>query len=148
MEDTEGEPSVQGGSCCTESQKQPSGWQATKLGRGAEGPWWAIPQPPEMSTPHLLTPDTEITVLFASKLHNTRRSYFYPFLSKTLLLRESAGVILPTRAKGPENLWFSSVHFSRLVVSDSLQPHESQHARPPCPSPSPGVHSDSRPSSQ
>ena len=33
-------------------------------------------------------------------------------------------------------------------MSDYLQPHESQHARPPCPSPSPGVHSDSRPSSQ
>ena len=32
---------------------------------------------------------------------------------------------------------FSSVHFSRSVVSDSLQPHESQHARPPCPSPIP-----------
>ena len=43
---------------------------------------------------------------------------------------------------------FSSVQFSRSVVSDSLQPHESQHARPPCPSPSPGVHSDPRPSSQ
>ena len=37
---------------------------------------------------------------------------------------------------------------SRSVVSDSLQPHEPQHARPPCPSPTPGVHSDSRPSSQ
>ena len=33
-----------------------------------------------------------------------------------------------------------SVQFSRSVVSDSLQPHESQHARPPCPSPTPGVH--------
>ena len=43
---------------------------------------------------------------------------------------------------------FSSVQFSCSVVSDSLQPHESQHARPPCPSPTPGVHSDSRPSSQ
>ena len=41
-----------------------------------------------------------------------------------------------------------SVQFSRSVLSDSLQPHESQHARPPCPSPTPGVHSDSRPSSQ
>ena len=41
----------------------------------------------------------------------------------------------------------SSVQFSRSVVSDSLQPHESQHTRPPCPSPSPGVHSDSCPSS-
>ena len=41
-----------------------------------------------------------------------------------------------------------SVQFSRSIVSDSLQPHELQHAWPPCPSPSPGVHSDSRPSSQ
>ena len=33
-------------------------------------------------------------------------------------------------------------------MSDSLRPHESKHARPPCPSPTPGVHSNSRPSSQ
>ena len=37
----------------------------------------------------------------------------------------------------------SSVQFSRSVVSDSLRPHESQHSRPPCPSPTPRVHSDS-----
>ena len=43
---------------------------------------------------------------------------------------------------------FSSVQFSRSVVSDSLQPHESQHARPPCPSPTPGVYSNSCPSSR
>ena len=42
---------------------------------------------------------------------------------------------------------FSSVQFSRSVVSDSLRPHGSQHARPPCPPPTPGVHSDPRPSS-
>ena len=41
-----------------------------------------------------------------------------------------------------------SVEFSRSVVSDSLRPHELQHSRPPCPSPSPRVHSDSRPLSQ
>ena len=41
--------------------------------------------------------------------------------------------------------WGSSVQFSHSVVSDSLGPHESQHARPPCPSPTPGVHSDSHP---
>ena len=45
-------------------------------------------------------------------------------------------------------LLFSSVWFSCSVVSDSLRPYESQHAGPPCPSPTPGVHSDSRPSSQ
>ena len=44
--------------------------------------------------------------------------------------------------------YFSSVQFSRSVVSKSLQPHESQHSRPPCPSPTPGVDWDSRPSSQ
>ena len=58
-----------------------------------------------------------------------------------------------------QNLWdfsesrliravFSSVQFSCSVMSDSLQPHESQHTRPPCPSPTPGVHSNSHPSSQ
>ena len=43
---------------------------------------------------------------------------------------------------------FSSVQFSRSVVSDSLPPHESQHTRPPCPSPTPRVYSNSYPSSQ
>ena len=42
----------------------------------------------------------------------------------------------------------TSVQFSRSVMSDSLRPHKSQHARPPCPSPTPGVHSDSSPLSQ
>ena len=45
-------------------------------------------------------------------------------------------------------LQFSSVQFSCSVVSDSLRPYELQHARPPCPSPTPRVHSDSHPSSQ
>ena len=43
---------------------------------------------------------------------------------------------------------FCLIQFSCSVVSNSLQPHESQHARPPCPSPTPGVHSDSCPTSQ
>ena len=46
------------------------------------------------------------------------------------------------------NLKYSSVQFSRSVVPDSLRPHESQHARPPFPSPTPGVLSDSHPSSR
>ena len=47
----------------------------------------------------------------------------------------------------PRGLTFrraSSVQFSHSVVSNSLRPHESQHARPPCPSPTPRIHSDSR----
>ena len=44
-------------------------------------------------------------------------------------------------ASGP--IQFNSVHFSRSVVFDSLQPHESQHARAPCPSPTPRAYSNS-----
>ena len=47
----------------------------------------------------------------------------------------------------PDICQFSSVQFSRSVMSDSLRPHESQHTRPPCPSPTPGVYSNSCPSS-
>ena len=43
---------------------------------------------------------------------------------------------------------YSPVQFSCSVVSDSLRPHESQHTRPPCPSPTSGVHLNSRPLSQ
>ena len=49
------------------------------------------------------------------------------------------------------NWWdiqFSSVQFSHSVMSESLWPHELQHARPPCPSPIPGVHSNWSPSSR
>ena len=48
----------------------------------------------------------------------------------------------------PLVIQFSSVQFSHSVVSNSSRPHESQHARPLCPSPTPGVHSNSRPSSR
>ena len=43
---------------------------------------------------------------------------------------------------------FSSVQFSRSVVSNSLRPHESQHSRPPCPLPTPRIYSNSCPSSR
>ena len=46
----------------------------------------------------------------------------------------------------PGEYQFSSVQFSLLAVSDCLQPHESQHARPPCPSPTSRVYSNSCPS--
>ena len=55
---------------------------------------------------------------------------------------------IPRKKCNSPSVQFSSVQFSRSVVSDSLRPHESQHTRPPCPSPSPGVHSNSRPSSR
>ena len=69
------------------------------------------------------------------------------FLCKDNLghLLESATGSLETLIPSPSNWKWLSVQFSCSVVSVSLQPHESQHARPPYPSPSPGVHSDSSP---
>ena len=62
-------------------------------------------------------------------------------------------LLLTARTKGVASalsLWPSirSDQISRSVVSNSLRPYESQHARPPCPSPTPGVHPDSHPLSQ
>ena len=51
-------------------------------------------------------------------------------------------------SQGITQWWFSSVEFSHSVVSDSLWPHELQHTRPPCPSPTPGVHPNPCPLSQ
>ena len=76
-----------------------------------------------------------------SLLFNTLSSFVIIFLPR----RNS---LLISWLQSPSAVIFSSVQFSCSVVSDSLQPHESQHARPPCPSLTPGVHSDSRPSSQ
>ena len=63
------------------------------------------------------------------------------FLSKLIKINCLLEVKIMNRNK------ISSVQFSRSVVSNSLQTHESQHTRAPCPSPSPGVHSNSYPSS-
>ena len=78
-------------------------------------------------------------------------------MRKTELWLESASIVKWVReVNSSYALWgrkgraheTSSVQFSRSVVSNSLRPHEAQHARPPCPSLNSGVHSDSRPLSQ
>ena len=56
--------------------------------------------------------------------------------------------LFPSGSKKKGRRGIKSDQISSSVVSDSLRFHESQHARPPCPSPTPGVHPDSRPSSQ
>ena len=68
--------------------------------------------------------------------------WLFNFLKQFLLLNSILSYSFPAVSL------FSSVQFSHSVVSDSLWPHELQHARPPCPSPTPGVHSNSRPSSR
>ena len=73
--------------------------------------------------------------------------FIYLFNWRVIALQNCVG---EGRMYGKSNMetYIQSVQFSRSVVSDSLPPHESQHARPPCPLQTLGVHSDSRPSSQ
>ena len=72
---------------------------------------------------------------------------FWEFELRTFIITGIAG-ILSVKWHTQDYLLQHSVQLSRWVVSDSLWPHELQHARRPCPSPTPGVHSDSRPSSR
>ena len=74
-----------------------------------------------------------------------------PFPSPGDLLDPGIKSISPALAGGsfttepPGKPLDSSVQFSLSVVSDSLRPHESQHARLPCPSPTPGIYPNSCP---
>ena len=82
---------------------------------------------------------------------NSRPSsqWCHPAISSSVVLFSSCPQSLPASGFFPVSQLFTrvgqstriSVQFSRSVVSNSLRPHESQHARPPCPSPTPGVHS-------
>ena len=67
--------------------------------------------------------------------------------------------LLSPKSRGSHTIWFTrggcgllfftpTVQFSRSVMSDSLRPHEPQHTRPPCPSPTPGVHPNPCPLTQ
>ena len=77
-------------------------------------------------------------------LHNVPIRYFYPQCTHTFILWQYYSCNSPNKLFFPH---FSSVQFSRSVVSDSLRPHEPQHARPPRLSPAPGVHPNLCPSS-
>ena len=70
------------------------------------------------------------------------------FLFQGIFLIQGSNLSLQRLLHGRQILYHLSLsfQFSHSVVSDSLWPHESQHARPPCPSPTPGVHSNSCPS--
>ena len=63
-----------------------------------------------------------------------RYLYLSAFFKESELIRNRQKLTLI------EIIYASSVHFSRSVMSNFLRPHESQHARPPCPSPTPRVH--------
>ena len=83
----------------------------------------------------------------------TLRPSFYKFTSQVSLFNISCdvalilAVMLLVLLTGPitGTTGFSSIQFSHSVVSDSLRSHGLQHARPPCPSPTPRVYSNSCP---
>ena len=93
--------------------------------------WWGFNLFPHMSH-HAIH-----TQIFQSKTPSVTQVYYM------------LGIVLGIHAESRcSHIRYSSVQFSGSVMSASLQPHESQHARPPCPSPTPGVHPDSHPSSR
>ena len=82
---------------------------------------------------------------FSLKNKNLLLSKFGKAINKTL---KKYSPVLELSVEILDVIQFSSVQFRLSVMSDSLQPHESQHARPPCSSPALRVHSNSPPSSQ
>ena len=103
------------------------GWKDYWVGKI---PWWRAWQP--------------TTVFLAGEPHRQRCLAGYsPWGCKEQLLSYNWA----TTHNTAQNI-HSSVQFSHSVVSDSFWPHESQHTRPPCPSPTPGVYPNSCPSSQ
>ena len=116
-----------------------SSWPRTELVSLVSLHWQASSLP--------LTPPGKPQIFHGSPYYKTKFKLnvicnIFNLLSQSFLQLWSKSKVPATSA----TVQFSQ--FSRSVVSDSLRPHESQHARPPCPSPAPGVHSDSCPSSQ
>ena len=90
----------------------------------------------------LYNPSTELLFYTVMTIWYPLKSICSLFLSNIFIMSStSASISLVIQN-------FYSVQFSHSIVSDSLRPHELQHVRPPCPSPTPRVHPDSRPSSQ
>ena len=71
-----------------------------------------------------------------------------PVLTGGFFTTEPSGNLQWLLVRLPDSVQFRSVQFIHSIVSASLRPHESQHARPPCPSQTPGVYSNSCPSSR
>ena len=95
----------------------------------ASGPLWVGPQRTRFNSVQSLS-HAQLFIYYVCKISHT-------------ILHEKLKVNLPS-----PSVQFSSVQFSHSVVSDSLQPHELQHTRPPCPSPTPGLSPNSCPLSQ
>ena len=96
---------------------------------------------PKDSTRKLLELINDYSKVAGYKI-NTQKSLAFLYTNNEKIEREiketiPLGLYLPKETK---DLYNRSDQISRSVVSDSLRPHESQHTRPPCPTPTPGVH--------
>ena len=83
--------------------------------------------------------------------HCSLEYYWFNFVKTVWLISKGMVVFLQNTNAAyycRKSIMLSSVQFSHSVLSGSLQPHELQHDRPPCPSPSPRVYSNSCPSSR
>ena len=80
--------------------------------------------------------------------HIASDSFIFPFLLEYTWFAMLCSILGVQQSESVLYTYISSVQFSSSVVSDSLWPHESQHARPPCPLPTPRVYSNSRPLSR
>ena len=102
---------------------------------------WGLP-------PRLLKPGAPESAFCSQKPPQWGASFYSETREEPRSLQiERAGFLQP-RPSATKDKWISkitSVQFSHSVVSSSLRPCEPQHPRPPCPSPTPGVHSDSCP---
>ena len=117
-------------SCLTPSDPMTEAHQAPpSMGFSRQEYWSGVPLPSPMTNLDSILKSRDITV--PTKVHIVKAMVF---------LVVTYGCDSRTIKKAVQ---FSSVQFSHSIVSHSLQPHESQQARPPCPSPTPGVHSDS-----
>ena len=98
---------------------------------------------PKDSTRKLLELINEYSKVAGYKI-KTGKSLAFLYTNNEKTKREIKETIpFTTATKRIKYLGISSVQFSCSVMFDSLRPHELQHARHPCPSPTPGVHSDS-----
>ena len=94
------------------------------------------------------------TLLHSLNLHWSSILHMVMYMLECYSAKSSHPFLLPLVQKSVLYIWISlavlhtesSVQFTHSVVSDSLWPHELQHTRPPCPSPTPRVHSYSHPS--
>ena len=119
--------------------------QEGELPWGQRKPWGAVPVPYRVTSPGNVLFLLIQRLWSLDELDEQRQILPFVVLLFSALFRSTFQMHYSTVLN---TLQVSSVQFSRSVISDSQRPHEPQHARPPCPSLTPGVHPNPYPLSQ